>query len=76
MPGGAFRIFRYQLVYKFFFRGHIGATAVQVGTANYLDPGLSGQVAAGIRSYALKRGIERVADLVGSLEVPSRSPGG
>ena len=53
-----------------------GATAVQVGTANYLDPSVSGQVAAGIRNYALERGVARVADLVGSLEVPSRPLGG
>ena len=52
-----------------------GATAVQVGTANYLDPSVSGRVAAGIRSYALERGVARVADLVGSLEVPSGAPG-
>ena len=52
-----------------------GATAVQVGTANYLDPSVAGRVAAGIRSYALERGVARVADLVGSLEVPSGAPG-
>ena len=52
-----------------------GATAVQVGTANYLDPSVSGRVAAGIREHALEHGVERVADLVGSLEVPSTPPG-
>jgi len=52
-----------------------GATAVQVGTANYLDPGVSGEVAAGIRTHALEHGLERVSDLVGSLEVPGRGRG-
>jgi len=48
-----------------------GATAVQVGTANYLDPGISAAVAAGIRAHALERRLERVSDLVGTLEVPA-----
>lgn len=46
-----------------------GATAVQVGTANYLNPAVAGEVAEGIRAYASRHGFGRVADLVGALEL-------
>lgn len=49
-----------------------GATAVQVGTANYLNPGIAGEVAQGIVDYAARHGFARVADLVGALEIPQR----
>jgi dihydroorotate dehydrogenase (NAD+) catalytic subunit len=45
-----------------------GATAVQVGTANYLNPGVAGEVADDLRAYAARHGFARVADLVGALE--------
>jgi len=48
-----------------------GATAVQVGTANYLNPMASLEVAQGIEAWARVQGIARVADLVGTLEVPA-----
>ncbi len=40
-----------------------GATAVQVGTANYVDPRAPEHVLAGIRDYLLRRGLTRAADL-------------
>lgn len=49
-----------------------GATAVQVGTANYLNPGIAGEVADGIVAYAARHGFARVVDLVGALEIPRR----
>ncbi|MEE9608220.1 MAG: dihydroorotate dehydrogenase [Myxococcota bacterium] len=45
-----------------------GATAVQVGTSNYLDPGVAGQIADGIAAYAARHGVARLTDLVGALE--------
>jgi dihydroorotate dehydrogenase (NAD+) catalytic subunit len=45
-----------------------GATAVQVGTANYFNPMAAAEVAAGIADYAGRHGFERVADLSGALE--------
>ncbi len=45
-----------------------GATAVQVGTANYLDPTAAGHIARGIAEYADRHGFDRVADLTGALE--------
>jgi dihydroorotate dehydrogenase (NAD+) catalytic subunit len=49
-----------------------GATAVQVGTANYLNPAIAGEVADGIVAYAARHGFARVADLVGALEIVPR----
>jgi dihydroorotate dehydrogenase (NAD+) catalytic subunit len=49
-----------------------GATAVQVGTSNFLDPAVAGAVADGIEAYLARNGIPRVADLVGALEIPQR----
>jgi dihydroorotate dehydrogenase (NAD+) catalytic subunit len=45
-----------------------GATAVQVGTANYLDPETAGRVADGLVEYAARHGFPRVTDLTGALE--------
>jgi len=47
-----------------------GATAVQVGTANYLNPMAAAEIADGIAAWAAARGLARVADLVGTLEMP------
>jgi len=47
-----------------------GATAVQVGTANYLDPTVAGGIVDGIEDYLKRHGIARVSDLVGALEIP------
>ncbi len=44
-----------------------GATAVQIGTASYLDPSVAGRVADGIRAYAERHGFPRVTDLIGKL---------
>jgi dihydroorotate dehydrogenase (NAD+) catalytic subunit len=49
-----------------------GATAVQVGTSNFLDPGVAGAVVDGIEAYLARKGIPRASDLVGALEIPER----
>jgi dihydroorotate dehydrogenase (NAD+) catalytic subunit len=46
-----------------------GATAVQVGTAAFVDPAVFGKVIDGIRQYSQRHGISRVEDLVGSVEM-------
>lgn len=46
-----------------------GATAVQVGTANYLNPMAALEVAEGIAAYASGLGLARVAELIGTLEM-------
>jgi dihydroorotate dehydrogenase (NAD+) catalytic subunit len=50
-----------------------GATAVQVGTANYTNPLAALEVAEGIAAYAERHGFARVADLVGALEASAAS---
>jgi dihydroorotate dehydrogenase (NAD+) catalytic subunit len=49
-----------------------GATAVQVGTSNFLDPGVAGEVADGIEAYLVRHGVPRASDLVGALQIPQR----
>ncbi|MEW6511541.1 MAG: dihydroorotate dehydrogenase [Bacteroidota bacterium] len=46
-----------------------GASAVQVGTANFIDPAAGITIAAGINRYCDENGIEDVGELVGSLNV-------
>lgn len=45
-----------------------GASAVAVGTANFVDPTTSVRVVQGIEAWCEREGIARVADLVGALE--------
>ena len=49
-----------------------GATAVQVGTSNFLNPAAAGAVVDGIEAYLERNGIPRASDLVGALELPPR----
>ena len=45
-----------------------GATAVQVGTANYADPRATENIAAGLRRWCAGHKIERVSDLTGAAD--------
>ncbi len=45
-----------------------GATAIQVGTANYLNPEVAGEIVEGLAAYCERHGVARVADLVGALD--------
>lgn len=47
-----------------------GATAVQVGTANFVDPFIWPKLVAGLEDYLGRHHFERVTDLIGALEVP------
>ena len=47
-----------------------GAAAIQVGTANFLNPMAAVEVAEGIGEYCARHGVERVSDLVGVVEFP------
>ena len=46
-----------------------GATALQVGTAHFVDPRASIEIVAGLELYCRDHGIRRVADLSGTLVV-------
>ncbi len=46
-----------------------GSTAIQIGTANFIDPQVSMKVIDGIQDYCHENNISAVSDLVGALEV-------
>lgn len=45
-----------------------GATAIQVGTYNFIDPSASVKIVEGIEEYLLRHNIASVTDLVGAME--------
>jgi dihydroorotate dehydrogenase (NAD+) catalytic subunit len=49
-----------------------GATAVQVGTANFVDPFIWSKLTGGIEQYLQRHQIARVADLIGSIDTSAR----
>ena len=49
-----------------------GATAVQVGTANFVDPFIWPKLLDGLREYMARHTIARLADLVGTIDTSSR----
>jgi dihydroorotate dehydrogenase (NAD+) catalytic subunit len=51
-----------------------GADAVQVGTANFVDPLIWDKLLAGLADYMRRHDIARITDLVGSLDLASRVP--
>jgi len=46
-----------------------GAKAVQVGTANFINPGATMDILEGIETYLIRHGMGDVNELIGSLEV-------
>ncbi len=46
-----------------------GATAIQIGTANFIDPTVSVKVVDGINEYLDKHGFKHVSELIGALEI-------
>ncbi|MBQ7163625.1 MAG: dihydroorotate dehydrogenase [Bacteroidales bacterium] len=46
-----------------------GASAVQIGTANFIDPAVSVKVVRGIEDYCERHHIEAVSSLTGALEI-------
>ena len=44
-----------------------GATAVAVGTANFMDPHAAADVVAGIKSFCEETGVDDVKQLIGAL---------
>ena len=49
-----------------------GASAVQVGTANFVDPLIWSKLTDGLAAYMTRHGVARVADLVGTLRIPGK----
>jgi dihydroorotate dehydrogenase (NAD+) catalytic subunit len=46
-----------------------GSSAVQVGTANYIDPAVSIKIMDGIEDYCVRHGVKSVTELIGALKV-------
>jgi len=46
-----------------------GATAIQVGTANFIDPSVTIKIKDGIADYMQRHQIQNINDLIGALEV-------
>ena len=46
-----------------------GATAIEIGTANFIDPAITVKVAQGIDDYLNRHGFSTVKDIIGALEV-------
>jgi dihydroorotate dehydrogenase (NAD+) catalytic subunit len=49
-----------------------GATAVQVGTANFVDPFIWSKLLTGIDDYMRRHHVNRLTDLVGSIDTSTR----
>jgi len=49
-----------------------GATAVQVGTANFVDPLIWTKLLSGIQSYMERHNLTALSDLTGSLDISAR----
>jgi len=49
-----------------------GATAVQIGTANFVDPFIWTRLLDGLREYMQRHGIARVADITGTIDTDAR----
>ena len=45
-----------------------GASAIEIGTANFIDPAVSAKVAKGLMDYCERHGFQKVTDLIGALE--------
>jgi dihydroorotate dehydrogenase (NAD+) catalytic subunit len=43
---------------------------VQIGTANFVDPGVYERVLAGLQAYLDRHGLREIRELVGTLEYP------
>jgi dihydroorotate dehydrogenase (NAD+) catalytic subunit len=51
-----------------------GATAVQIGTANFTDPFIWSTLRAGLEDYGERHGVERISELVGAAQPQAVQP--
>ena len=50
-----------------------GASAVEVGTYNFVDPSVTTQIVNGIEDYMHRHGFTDIQDLIGALQIPKKS---
>jgi len=46
-----------------------GSSAIQVGTANYIDPAVSIKILDGIENYMTRHGVKSVTELIGAMKI-------
>jgi dihydroorotate dehydrogenase (NAD+) catalytic subunit len=49
-----------------------GATAIQVGTANFVNPRATLNIIEGLKTFCAERGIARIDQIIGSLKIPDQ----
>jgi dihydroorotate dehydrogenase (NAD+) catalytic subunit len=52
-----------------------GARAVEVGTANFVNPSVTGEIIDGISDYLIRHGMGNITDLIGSLKIAPAGAG-
>ena len=50
-----------------------GASAIEVGTYNFVDPSVTTQIVDGIEDYMRRHGFTDIQDLIGALQIPKKS---
>ena len=50
-----------------------GASAVEVGTYNFVDPSVTTLIVDGIEDYMRRHGFTDIQDLIGALQIPKKS---
>lgn len=50
-----------------------GASAVEVGTYNFVDPSVTTHIVDGIEDYMRRHGFTDIQDLIGALQIPKKS---
>jgi dihydroorotate dehydrogenase (NAD+) catalytic subunit len=53
----------------------VGAKAIQVGTANFINPPVTLEIIEGLEDYLRQRGLEDINEIIGTLEIPEGPPG-
>jgi dihydroorotate dehydrogenase (NAD+) catalytic subunit len=45
-----------------------GASSVQIGTANFIDPDITMKIIKGLEQYCIEQGVENISELIGAIE--------
>ena len=53
----------------------VGAKAIQVGTANFVNPHVTLEIIDGLEDYLRQRGLKDINEIIGTLEIPEGKPG-
>jgi dihydroorotate dehydrogenase (NAD+) catalytic subunit len=53
----------------------VGAKAIQVGTANFVNPRVTLEIIGGLEDYLRQRGLADINEIIRTLEIPEQSQG-